>query len=286
MIARPGTRVAAEAVLALLLLVQVGRMAIDLASRPSAPPPAPGEASAPEVDLSVLSRFDPFSPPSLDAAEPGSDGTAGALRLFGVQVDGDRSFAIVAGSDGRQVTVGLGEPVEAGLVLKSVGPDHAVLLRDSRPVRLTLGEAMAAGQQTSGPGSPPSGQRAISPAQPPPPGVPAGAGRSAGIGSIPVRPAAAPAARPDPAALIAGTTFTPRIRGLGVNGVTVTSRDDGTALRAVGLQSGDVILSVNGVSLNSLDAVRSVGRQINSGSADIRYQRGDEVRTARLGTGS
>src|SRR5690606_17112293 len=122
-----------EAALILLLLVQAGRLVWLFAA------PAPQAVQArllPEVDLSILSRFDAFFRNGGGGAQTSpSDG--GGLTLFGVRADGaGGGSAIIGLSDGRQVSVGAGEELEPGLTLTSVAPDHVMLSRGGAPLRL------------------------------------------------------------------------------------------------------------------------------------------------------
>ena len=88
----------------------------------------------------------------------------------------------------------------------------------------------------------------------------------------------------DPPA-VAQASLRPRMRGLGINGFTVSAAGDGAALKAAGLQSGDVILAVNGAELNSLDRIADLRRDLaNSPTAEIRYERGGQVRTTTIRT--
>jgi len=98
-----------EAALILLLLAQAGRLVWLFAA------PAPQAVQArllPEVDFSILSRFDAFFRNGGGGAQTSpSDG--GGLTLFGVRADGaGGGSAIIGLSDGRQVSVGAGAPAK------------------------------------------------------------------------------------------------------------------------------------------------------------------------------
>lgn len=269
---RRGLLVTAELVLVLLLAAQGGRIVWSVIEGPAPRAAASARPVAAPVDRSILSRFDPFAPAGAGDELVGVGGEAQAHRLFGVQVDGARSVAIISTSDGQQVSVGVGEPLEAGLILQSVSPDHVILLKGGRSVRLAFEEPRA---------GPPAG--APSPAAP---GAAGGALAAQAIAAPPRRSVGQTPAPPriDPAALMAQTTLTPRLRGLAVDGFTVTARDDGAALRSAGLQSGDVILSVNGADLDSVGAVKELaGRLRSASSAEIRYQRNRQILTTRIG---
>ena len=243
-----------EAALILLLLVQAGRLVWLFAA------PAPQAVQArllPEVDLSILSRFDAFFRNGGGGAQtPPSDG--GGLTLFGVRADGaGGGSAIIGLSDGRQVSVGAGEELEAGLTLTSVAPDHVMLSRGGAPFRLDFPD-MA------------SGVAAATTAQP---------------AVTAPEPASAEGVVVDPQRLIAQAGLRPRIQGLGVNGLTVSASGDGGELRNAGLRSGDVILSVNGTALNSAQALAALrGQLADAPSAQIQFERDGQVRSTTVRT--
>ncbi len=243
-----------EAALILLLLVQGGRLVWLFAA------PAPQAVQArllPEVDLSILSRFDAFFRNGGGGAEAApSDG--GGLTLFGVRADGaGGGSAIIGLSDGHQVSVGAGEELEAGLTLTSVAPDHVMLSRGGAPFRLDFPD-MA------------SGVVAVAAAQP---------------AVTAPEPASAEGAVVDPQRLIAQAGLRPRIQGLGVNGLTVSASGDGGELRNAGLRSGDVILSINGTALNSPQALAALrGQLADAPSAQIQFERDGQVRSTTVRT--
>lgn len=253
-----------EGLLVAVLLVQAGRL-VWLFVEP--PPVASAEAPAANrpADTSIFQRFDAFfrTGGQSSMAEATAAGSS-QMRLFGVRADGaGGGSAIIGLADGRQISVGVGEAVEPGLTLQSVGADHVVLSRNGALSRLIFAET-------------PVGAAA----PPPPPATPQVV--------APPAPAAAPAAAAavvDPARLMAQASLRPRIRGLGINGFTVSAAGDGAALKAAGLQSGDVILAVNGTELNSLDRIADLRRDLaNSPTAEIRYERGGQERTTTIRT--
>ncbi len=243
-----------EAALILLLLVQAGRLVWLFAA------PAPQAVQArllPEVDLSILSRFDAFFRNGGGGAEAvPSDG--GGLTLFGVRADGaGGGSAIIGLSDGRQVSVGAGEELKAGLTLTSVAPDHVMLSRGGAPFRLDFPDLA-------------SGVAAATTAQP---------------AVTAPEPASAEGVVVDPQRLIAQAGLRPRIQGLGVNGLTVSASGDGSELRNAGLRSGDVILSVNGTALNSPQALAALrGQLADAPSAQIQFERDGQVRSTTVRT--
>lgn len=253
-----------EAVLILLLLVQAGRLVWLFVAPAPRPAAASTAAPPPAADLSILSRFDAFFRTGGQGALAGASGTdASQMRLFGVRAGGvGGGSAIIGLADGRQISVGVGEEVEPGLILQSVGPDFVTLARGASVSRLEFSDA-------------PVGAAA----PPPPPATP----------QVVAPPAAAPAsgqaAVVDPQRLMAQASLRPRIQGLGVNGFTVSSAGNASELRSAGLQAGDVILSVNGVALNSPQAIGALRGQLASApSAEIQYERAGETRTTTIRT--
>lgn len=263
--ARPDrVRAGIEAALALLLIVQLGRLTwivVEPVDSPSASAPAAARPTAP-VDYSIFDRFDAFFRTGGQSSFA-EDTAAGSnqMRLFGLRSDGaGGGSAIIGLADGRQVSVAVGETIEPGLVLRSVGPDHVVLARGESLSRLIFADVPVGA-------APP----------PPPPPTPQ---------TVTPTPAAAPAAAVDPARLIAEASLRPRMQGLRVNGFTVSSSGDGAALRAAGLQPGDVILAVNGQALDRPDRIAALrGQLAGATSAEIRFERDGAEQTTTIRTG-
>lgn len=253
-----------EVVLILLLLVQMGRLVWLFAGPQPKLEPRGAAATAGPVDMSILSRFDAFFRTGGQGALAGASGAdASQMRLFGVRAGGvGGGSAIIGLADGRQLSVGVGEEVEPGLVLQSVGSDFVTLARGQSLSRLEFADTPAGAA-----------------APPPPPSTP----------QVVAPPTAALASSQgavvDPQRLMAQAALRPRIQGLGVNGFTVSSAGNASELRSAGLQSGDVILSVNGVALNSPQAIGALrGQLAGAPSADIQYERAGETRTTTIRT--
>jgi general secretion pathway protein C len=268
--ARPDrVRSAVEVALALLLAVQLGRLvwivaeprdaASSMASSPTAMSPA---------DPAVFQRFDAFfrTGGQSSLAEASAAGS-GQMRLYGLRSDGSGGGSAIIGlADGRQVSVGVGEEVEPGLILRGVGPDYVTLARGASLSRLIFSD-VPVGVAPVPP--PPPGPQIVTPPPPPPP------------------PAVTPtAASVDPAQLIAQAGLRPRMRGLRLDGFTVSASGDAALLRAAGLQAGDVILAINGQSLDSLERIAALrGQLANSSGAELRFERDGTVQTSTIGTG-
>ncbi|MEJ6788350.1 type II secretion system protein N [Brevundimonas sp. BR2-1] len=275
MSARPDrVRAGVEIALALALTVQLGQL-VWIVVKPGAGA-ATAASARPEVapaDYTVFQRFDAFfRTGDLSSLAEATAAGSSQMRLFGVRAGGaGGGSAIIGLADGRQVSVGVGEEVEPGLILRSVGPDHVTLARGGSVTRLIFSDV-------------PVG---AAPPPPPPPG-PQTVGPDADpvVAAPPVSPAAASAPRVDPARLMAQASLRPRMQGLRVNGFTVSAAGDGAALKAAGLQSGDVILAVNGTALDSPARIAGLRSQLsNSTSAEIRFERGGAVQTTTIRTG-
>ena len=262
--ARPDrVRAAVEATLAVLLIVQLGRLvwiAVEPVDIPAAATVARPQAQP--VDYAVFQRFDAFFRTGAQSSLA-EDTAAGSsqMRLFGLRSDGaGGGSAIIGLADGRQLSVAVGETIKPGLILQSVGSDHVVLARGSSLSRLIFSELPV------GAATPP----------PPPPSVPQT-----------VTPTPTPAAAPvDPAQLMAEAALRPRMQGLKVNGFTISSRGESPSLTAAGLRPGDVILAVNGQALDRPDRIAALrGQLADAASAEIRFERDGAVQTTTIRTG-
>ena len=249
-----------EAALGLILLIQVGRL-VWLFLAPAPAVQMAEAAPAQPVDMGVLTRFDAFFRTGAASSLAGASGAeASQLRLFGVRAGGEGGGSAIIGlADGRQLSVGVGEEVEPGLVLREVGPDFVTLGRGQSLSRLTFTETPTG---AAPPPPPPSTDQVVTPS-----------------------PAASAGAVVDPQRLMAQASLRPRIQGLGVNGFTVSSAGNASELRAAGLQAGDVILSVNGTALNSPQAIGALrGQLADAPSAELQYERNGEMRTTTIRT--
>lgn len=261
-----------EGLLALLLVAQAVWLVWALAMPGSR---ALNPVTEPTADLSVLGRFDAFfrTGGRSSLAEVTAAGSE-QLRLFGVRAGGPGAGSAIIGlADGRQVSVGVGETIEPGLVLSEVGADYVTVARGASISRIDFSEAPTG---AAAPPPPPTTPQIVGPTPAPAPAPTAAPAASAPTGPV-----------VDPRRLMAQASLRPRMKGLSINGFTVSAGGDGSALRAAGLQSGDVILAVNGTELNSLGAANALRTQLaQATSAEIRYERNGQVRTTTIRTGS
>lgn len=259
----PAPRRWAEIALALLILVQLVRLGTLLVAPASAAP----HAGAPVADAGVLSRFDAFfhtgEPSSLaDITQADSE----QLRLFGVRAGaGGGGSAILGLPDGTQLSVGVGEEIQPGLILRAVAGDHVTVVRGTSVSRIDFGEVPVGAASVP---PPPTTPQVVAPPRP-----------------APTAPAATGAAVVDPERLMAEAGLRPRMQGLSVNGLTVTARGDSPQLAAAGLRAGDVILSVNGIALDGPSALNRLRTDLaRAPEAVIRFERDGTPQTTTVRT--
>lgn len=257
-------RTGVEIALGLALVVQTARLILIVTDPGAAPADIPRTAAPPPADLTVFQRFDPFSRGLGGGVAPAA---TGGYRLFGLRQGGPGGGSAIIGlSDGRQVSVGVGEEIEPGVTLKAVGSESVTLSRGGADEGLAFAEV------------PVSAPVAVSADSDPEPVVAAPA----------IQPTTAPAAEArliDPARLMAQASLRPRLQGAQVKGLTVSARGDGAALRAAGLRSGDVILAVNDTELNSVQSLASLrGELAAAPSARIRFERNGREQTVTVRT--
>ena len=254
-------RRAVELAIAVLILMQIVRLVLLFMGPETGARAAEAETAS---DPGVLSRFDAFfhtgERSSLaEITQAGSE----QLRLFGVRAGaGGGGSAILGLPDGTQLSVGVGEEIQPGLILRAVAEDHVTVARGTSVSRIDFGEV-------------PVGAASV----PPPPTTPQ-------VVAPPRAPAAASeAAVVDPERLMAEAGLRPRVQGLSVNGLTVTARGDSPQLAAAGLQAGDVILSVNGIALDGPSALNRLRTDLaQAPEAVIRFERNGAPQTTTVRT--
>ena len=260
-----GLLTAGTVVLTALLAVQTGRLIWIVA----VPPGGVGVAAAAEAspvrdaDLSILSRFDAFyrgepaGEPLVQTSAP--ETTGGSFQLFGVRVAGNGGgSAILAGPDGRQLSVAVGEEAAPGVTLISVATDHAVIRRGGQAERIEFARI----------------------ASPPPPPQPSQ-----------IAPAVPPANAPTPAAaavdrssVVSAIGLRPRRVEGRVRGFEVIPRGSASALAQAGLRPGDVILTVNGQEVTVENQTEMLQDLRNAPQAVIAFEREGQPMSVSLRT--
>jgi general secretion pathway protein C len=206
----------AELVLLAVLAVQCARLTWTIAT-----PVAPlgdwraAEPAIPADPAAVLRDFDAFF--RISGAQGPRAVTSLNVKLFGVRVDeaSGRGSAIVAGPDGVQKSVSVGEEIAPGVKLSAVAFDHVTIDRGG------AAEDLFVVQGSASPAAPTLGSAPPAPA--------------------PARPGGITA---DQFATEVG--FVPRIDGGRISGLAVRPQGSGEAFRAAGLREGDVITSLGG----------------------------------------
>lgn len=205
--------------------------------------PAPAPA---RLDRSLLGSFDPFFREVV--AEDGAVSSL-ALVLSGTRVDivSGRGSAIIASADGVQTSFSVGETIEPGVTLKSVGFDSVTIDRGGTIEKLFIDQ-------------------------------------SAGVS--PVTPALATSATASQTGtrLAADVNVSPRLLGTTLTGYVLTPKGSGAAFAAAGLQPGDVLVSVDGATVTSLKDVAGLTQQLEAGGIDITVERSGRPVTLRIGS--
>lgn len=221
---------AACVVLTAVLGLQSARLIWILAVEPGGlGPPSVATVAGGSADLSILSRFDAFfrgqtgGPPLVETGGASGELSGGGFQLFGVRATGrGTGSAIIAGPDGRQVSVATGETIAPGVTLVSVAGDHAVIRRGGQDERIVFAPIVAA----PGLSSPPLPITSSGQASPAAGGGAPSVDRSGVVNAIGLQPR--------------------RVDGR-VNGFVLIPRGNASGLAAAGLRPGDVILTVNGL---------------------------------------
>ena len=265
---------AAELALLAVLAVQCARLAWVLLT-PVAPLGAwvPAGPTVPADAAGVLAGFDPFYRVSGAAQAQGPSAvTSLQLTLYGTRMDDAqaRGAAIIAGPDGVQKSIAVGEEVAPGVTLKAVAFDHVTLDRGGRNEDLFLDQSSGSGIVTT---------PAVDPAQnPPPTSVPPAGGPdpAAPLETPSGGPVAPGAASVSPQQLRQEINAIPRIEGGKVTGVTVRGQG-GTAFRAAGLRDGDVITTVAGRPISGPSDLEMLTRaRASGGTLSLTVERGGQ----------
>ena len=212
-------------------------------------PEQPGVAGSP---IEILRGFDPFFR-SAPVAGPAVV-TSLQLTLYGTRIDeavGGGS-AIIAGPDGVQMSVAVGDEIVPGVKLKAVAFDHVTVDRGGVAEDLFLDQSGA-----------------VQPVVPAVPGAP-----PALPGAVP--PAAGGAIKL--AQVQADIGFIPRVDGGRVSGLVVRSQGSGAAFRAAGLRDGDVVTAIAGRAVSGPGDIERLAAQFgNGGTLAMTVERGTET---------
>lgn len=232
----------AELVLLALLAVQGARLLWTIAT-PIAPLGdwRPAEPTVPGDPAGVLGGFDPFF--RISGVQGPAQVSAGDVKLFGVRVDeaSGRGSAIVAGPDGVQKSVSVGEEIAPGVTLNAVSFDHVTLARGGVPEDLYLDQSGGAAGGTPAPAA--AADRGVSIDQ-----------LTSEIGAI------------------------PRIQRGAISGLVVRRQGEGTAFAAAGLRDGDVVTALGGKPVTGPEDLERLRRDYPAGGAiPITVERGGDT---------
>jgi general secretion pathway protein C len=233
--------------LVLILIVQLVRLLFALIS-PATPlgdwQPKMPQDMAPTARAELFGRVDPFYRSMQTASESTSQVTGLQIQLFGIRMNygTDLGSAIIAGADGIQNSIGVGEDIQPGVKLVAVRFDHVEIDNAGKRELLYLDQAQGAAVAA---GTAP-GPTLSAPMQP-----------NAEIsGTIPI----------SPMSIRAGISFSPRSEGGRVTGIAVGQQGDGSAFQAAGFRNGDVIRSINGRPVNAAGDAASLLSQVQPGA--------------------
>jgi general secretion pathway protein C len=213
----------------------------------------------------ALADFDPFF--RLSGAGGPVTVTSLNLKLFGIRQDqaSGQGSAIVAGSDGQQRSVAVGEEIEPGVTLKAVGFDSVTISRGGADEQLFM-------DQSQGPQTAPVPTTPAPTAPAPPVAQPSSA----------VEPGGPPV---PPSKLYPNeVSMAPRMNGTQLTGVTLRPQGNEEGFRALGLAPGDVVVSVNGRRIKSMEQAQGMATQLASARVVLQVERGGQMVTLRPGS--
>lgn len=240
---------AIELALLLLLAVQAARL-LWLALMPIEPIGASTPADDTVATTPRLPAIDIFFRQMTVARTGNGSGEALGYTLFGVHNDSEGDGSAILGKNDDQASYAVGDAITSGIVLESVGADHAVLLASGVRHRIELP------------------RHAEATTRPAPTTLPVGA----------PKPTTTTTPTVDPQALLAEAGLRENVDG----GYTLIPRGDGALLRQVGLKSGDVLLSVNGRPLDP-ERLGALKDELKGQSQlTIEYQRDGQTHTTKL----
>lgn len=244
----------AKALILAAIAVELARLAWTVAT-PLGPigdwRPEQARAMAPAAQAALIAGFDPFNRGG-SPDEAVGEVTDLDIALFGVRENrsAGTGSAIIAGPDGIQKSIGVGEEIMPGVRLAGVAFDYIVIERGSRKEKLFLDQSTPAELVSEGPTLPATtGDRS-----------------STSPGDI-----SAAAARQ-------GIALAPRNEGGRVTGLVLSPQGDGTVFAAAGFRPGDIVTAINGRRVTSpADLAALSGQFIPGARLSITVERGAET---------
>ncbi|MEO5867269.1 MAG: type II secretion system protein N [Sphingomonas sp.] len=245
----------AELALIALLAVQCARLVWAIVT-PVGPlgdwrPVEPGGPSSPSA---MLQSTDPFFRLSGGDAKPAVV-TSLRLTLFGTRLDAAMGggSAIIAGPDGVQQSIAVGQEIMSGVKLKSVAFDHVTIDRGGASEDVYLAQDNAPPTPSPAPGAP------LLPAATAPPLRTAASGTTV-------------------SQLRSEIGFIPRIDNGRVSGLVVRPQGSGAVFRQAGLREGDVVTALGGRAVTGTGDFDQLAQQYAKGGAlPITVERGNQT---------
>jgi len=204
----------------------------------------------------ILAGFDPFF--RLEANQAPTAASTLAIELFGIRVENGSlpGSAIIAGPDGVQKSIAVGEEVQPGVTLSALAFDHITVSRGGVEEDIFMAQA----------GGTPASPEAVT-------GAP---GASPGSSIVPISPA-------DRGAIQIGQLkseigFIPRLDAGRISGLVVRPQGSGAAFRAAGFQEGDVVTSIGARPVTGPgDLDRIVTDFAQGGNIPVTVERGSQT---------
>ncbi len=244
----------AKALILAAIAIQLARLAWAIAT-PLGPVgdwrPAQARAMAPAAQAALIAGFDPFG----RGASPDDAVTSVTdldIALFGLRenVSAGTGSAIIAGPDGIQKSIGVGEEILPGVRLSAVAFDYIVIERGGRKEKLFLDQSTPAEVVVDAAAGPNASNDVL-------------AASSGGISAAEAR---------------AGIALAPRSEGGRVTGLVLSPQGDGKIFAAAGFRPGDIVTAINGRRITSPADLAALSGQIVPGARlSITVERGAET---------
>lgn len=209
---------------------------------------------SPAARQALFSSFDPFYRSGPQQASGGVV-TSLALTVYGIRLNEGSGLgsAIVAGPDGVQNSIAVGEEIMPGVMLKAVAFDHITIDRGGAEEQVFLDQS----------------QPAPSPAP--------GEGASAGSAPPPVVGLDNPTADD----IRRDIGFTPRMQNGRVTGLILSAR--GPAFQNAGFRPGDIVTQIDGQPVGSVSDLQALQGKIMPGARiSLTVERGAAPATINL----